>query len=111
MVEWAVNIAKIPSSRILIFSQSLGTAVNTAAAEHPVQQNSGVVFRGHILVAPFVDVPALVSTYSVAGIIPPLGSLARFPGLFNYLLKFIRDKWSTKDRIEEYVRINEAQGI
>jgi len=34
VVNWALNVASIPPSRILIFSQSLGTAVNTAVAEH-----------------------------------------------------------------------------
>ena len=110
VVDWALSVAKIPPSRILIFSQSLGTAVNTAVAEHYVQQSPAVVFAGHILVAPFVDAPTLVSTYSVAGTIPILGPLARFPALFDYLRSFLRDKWSTKDRIAEYVRVNEAQG-
>lgn len=110
VVEWAINIAKIPPSRILTFSQSLGTAVNVAVAEHYAQQDIAVVFAGHILVAPFVDVPTLVSTYSVAGIIPILSPVARFPVLFNYLRSFIRDEWSTKDRIASYVRTNEANG-
>lgn len=108
VVEWALNDAKIPPSRILIFSQPLGTAVNIAIAEHYAMQNPPTVFAGHILVAPFVDVPTLVSTYSVAGTIPILGPLARFPTVFAYLKTFIRDKWSTKDRIAQYVRCNEA---
>ena len=108
-VEWALNVAKVPASRILIFSQSLGTAVNIAVAEHYAQQNPSTVFAGHVLVAPFVDVPTLVSTYSVAGTVPILGPLAKFPALFQYLQSFIRDKWSTKDRIESYVRACEAE--
>ena len=109
VVEWALNVAKISPSRILIFSQSLGTAVNMAVAEHYVHQQPAVVFAGHVLVAPFVDVPTLVSTYSVAGTIPLLTPLAKFPMLFNYLCRYIRDTWSTKDRIAEYVQVNEAQ--
>jgi abhydrolase domain-containing protein 12 len=35
-------------------------------------------------------------------------TLARFPTLFNYLRTFIRDKWSNKDQIEAYLRVNEA---
>jgi len=108
VVEWALHVAEIPPSRILIFSQSLGTAVNTAVAEHYARQETSVVFAGHILVAPFVDVASLLSTYSVAGMIPILGPLARFPTLFAYLRTFVRDKWSTKDRIASYVRANEV---
>ena len=110
VVEWALNVAKIPPSRILISSQSLVTAVNMAVAEHYVHQDPAVVFAGHVLVAPLVDVPTLVSTYSVAGTIPLLAPLGKFPTLFNYLRRYIRDTWSTKDRIAEYVRVYEAQG-
>ena len=110
VVEWAMNEAKIPPSRILMYSQSLGTAVNMAVAEHYARQEKPVVFAGHILTAPFVDVATLASTYSVAGIIPILGPLANFPAIFNYLKTFVQDKWSTKDRIAAYVKANEESG-
>ncbi|KAK3724796.1 hypothetical protein LTR37_000844 [Vermiconidia calcicola] len=110
VVEWALNTARVAPSRILIFSQSLGTAVNAAIAEHYARDSPAIVFAGHILVAPFVDVPALLSTYKIAGTIPLLSPFPKFPALFSYLRTFIRDKWSTKDRIAEYVRMNEAQG-
>ncbi len=108
VVEWAMNVAKIPPERILIYSQSLGTAVNSAIANHYAMQSPPIVFAGHILTAPFVDVATLVSTYSVAGTVPILGPLARYPVLFRYLQSFIKDTWSTKDRIASYVRANEA---
>ncbi|KAK4898275.1 hypothetical protein LTR27_004282 [Elasticomyces elasticus] len=108
VVEWAVNVAQIPPERIVMYSQSLGTAVNVALAEHYALQDPPVVFAGHILTAPMVDVPTLVSTYSVAGTIPILGPIARFSIVFQYLQSFIKDKWSTKDRIASYVRACEA---
>lgn len=110
IVEWAMNEAEIPADRILFFSQSLGTAVNAAVAEHYVQQEPPIVFSGHILVAPFVDVTSLVSTYSIAGTIPLLGPLAQFPAVFDYLRSFVQDSWSTKDRLANYVRENEKHG-
>lgn len=110
VVDWATKVAGIPPSRILIFSQSLGTAVNLAVSEYFALQSPPMVFAGAVLVAPFVDVPTLVATYRVAGSIPILSPLARFPSLFNYLSTFIQDKWSSKDRIAEYIRTNEAQG-
>lgn len=105
-----MNVAGSPPSRILIFSQSLGTAVNLAVLEHFALQSPPVVFAGGILLAPFVDVPTLVATYKVAGIIPILSPLARFPLLFDYLSSFIKEKWSSKDRIAGYIRANEANG-
>ncbi|RMZ02136.1 hypothetical protein D0862_06123 [Hortaea werneckii] len=84
--------------------QSLGTAVKMAIAKYYASQETPIAFAGHILVAPFADVPTLVSTYSVAGTIPILGPVAKFPSLFNYLRTFIKDEWATKDRIASYVR-------
>lgn len=59
------------------------------------------------MVAPFVDVGTLVGTYRVAGTIPLLSPLARFPILFEYLTTLIVDKWSSKDRIASYIRAAE----
>lgn len=111
VIAWAMKVARIPPHRIIIYSQSLGTGVNMAVAEHFALQEHPVIFAGHILTAPFVDVITLVSTYSVAGTIPLLGPVAKVPMLFNYLRKYINDKWSTKDRVASYVKANENNGI
>ncbi|KAI4850575.1 alpha/beta-hydrolase [Aureobasidium sp. EXF-8846] len=111
VVKWAMNVAKIHPNRIIIYSQSLGTAVNMAVAEHFALQEPPVVFARHILTAPFVDVITLVSTYSIAGTIPLLGPVAKVPMLFNYLRRYIHDKWSTKERIASYVKANEDNKV
>ncbi|KAL9611130.1 MAG: hypothetical protein Q9167_004210 [Letrouitia subvulpina] len=108
VVDWAMKVAGIPASRILIFGQSLGTAVSLAVSEHFALQSPPIVFAGHILVAPFVDVATLVATYRIAGSIPLISPLARFPTLFKYLNTFIRDKWLSKDRIAMYIKANEV---
>ncbi|PWY70798.1 abhydrolase domain-containing protein [Aspergillus sclerotioniger CBS 115572] len=108
VVDWAINVAGIPPSRILLFGQSMGTAVSIAISHELALQSPPVVFAGTVLVAPFVDIATLVSTYRVAGVIPILSPLARFPWLFGYLQRFIRDKWLSKDRVAEYVRANEV---
>jgi abhydrolase domain-containing protein 12 len=110
VVDWAINVVGIPPSRILIFGQSLGTAVSIAILEHFALQSPPVVFAGVVLVAPFVDVATLVTTYRVAGTIPILSPVAQFPLLFNYFSTFIEDKWLSKDRIAGYIRANEANG-
>ncbi|KAL8704814.1 MAG: hypothetical protein Q9201_002046 [Fulgogasparrea decipioides] len=109
-VDWAMDVVGIPPSRIVIFGQSMGTAVSLAVLEHYASQSPPVSFAGSVLVAPFADLATLVSTYSVAGTIPILSPVARFPSIFKYLSTFIRDKWSSKDRIARYVRANEANG-
>jgi abhydrolase domain-containing protein 12 len=62
IVDWATKVAGIPPSRILIFGQSLGTAVSIAISEHFALQSPPVVFTGTVLVAPFVDVATLMAT-------------------------------------------------
>jgi abhydrolase domain-containing protein 12 len=108
VVDWAMKVAGIPPSRILIFGQSLGPAAGLAVSEQLALQTPPVVFAGTVLVAPFADIKMLVATYRVAGSIPILSPLTRFPRLFNYLSTFIVDKWQSKDRIAEYTRANEA---
>ncbi|KAJ6013695.1 hypothetical protein N7540_008286 [Penicillium herquei] len=107
VIDWAMHVAGIPPSRILIFAQSMGTAVSIAVSKHLALQDPPVVFAGTVLVAPFVDVATLVSTYRVAGTIPIISPLARFPVVFKYLQRFIRDKWLSKDSIAQYIRANE----
>jgi abhydrolase domain-containing protein 12 len=108
VVEWAMQVANVPPSRILIFGQSLGTAVNLAVAEQFALQSPPVIFTGHLLIAPFVDSPTLMATYRIAGTIPLLGPVANISPLFEYLKKYLRNKWSSKDRIAGYIHANEA---
>jgi abhydrolase domain-containing protein 12 len=98
-----MNIAGIPPSRILIFGQSIGTAVSIAISQQLALQSPPVVFAGTVLVAPFVNVATLVSTYQIAGTIPITSLLTSFLLLFDYLQPFIRDKWLSKDHIAQYV--------
>ncbi|KAJ5825330.1 hypothetical protein N7474_002468 [Penicillium riverlandense] len=107
VIDWAMKVAGIPASRIVLFAQSMGTAVNIAVSKQLALQDPPVVFAGTVLVAPFVDVATLVSTYRVAGTIPIISPLARFPFIFKHLQRFIRDKWSSKDNIAAYIRSNE----
>ncbi|KAL8857389.1 MAG: hypothetical protein Q9178_006016 [Gyalolechia marmorata] len=107
VVEWAMKTAGIPPSQIVLFGQSIGTAVSLAVSEHFALQTPPVLFAGAVLVASFADVATLVATYRVAGSIPLLSPLARFPRLFRYLSTFIRDSWSSKDRIARYIQASE----
>src|SRR4051794_2247033 len=65
VVQWAVNVANIPPSRIVLLGHSLGTAVTIAAAEHFVSAKSSgkKEFAGIVLVAGFSDLPTLLTTY------------------------------------------------
>lgn len=108
LADWALNVAGIPAERIVLFGQSLGTAVAISLAQHFGTRPHPVHIRGMVLVAPFVDVQTLTATYRVAGMVPLLGPVARFPRLLTYLNSFIRDKWSSKDTLASFIRLHET---
>ena len=109
MAEWAMEEAGIPPDRIVLFGQSLGTAVATSMAHHYATKPGPVFFSGMAFVAPFVDVKLLTATYRLAGAVPLLGPVARFPQLLDRLNAFIRDKWPTRDKLAALVRLHESR--
>ncbi|KAM0331358.1 hypothetical protein ACHAQA_003030 [Verticillium albo-atrum] len=108
LVEWAMKEAEIPSSRIVIFGQSLGTAVGISLTEHLAALKEPILFSGIVLVAPFADVELLTATYRVAGTIPLLDPVAHFPRLLALLNTFIVSKWPSKEKLAKFIRRVEA---
>lgn len=105
LAAWAVNVAGIPPSRIVLFGQSLGTAVSISLAQSlAVREVDPVLFSGIVVVAPFADVAMLTATYRVGQTIPILGPVARFPKVLEWLNKYIVSKWPTKERLADFVR-------
>jgi abhydrolase domain-containing protein 12 len=104
LAEWAMREAGIPPSRIVLFGQSLGTAVAISLAHHYATTTDGpTLFAGMVLVAPFADVELLTSTYRIAGTVPLLGVLARFPRLLAFFNTFILSKWPSRLKLAEFV--------
>ncbi|GAB7353001.1 hypothetical protein MBLNU459_g3563t2 [Dothideomycetes sp. NU459] len=108
-VNWAMLVARIPPSRIVIFEQSLGTAVAISVAKHFTTQSPSVSFAGLVLVASFTDVATLTGTYRIGGTIPVLGPLNIAPRLFSFFTGFLQSTWMSKDRIAELVRYGESE--
>ncbi|KAH8898912.1 abhydrolase domain-containing protein 12 [Thozetella sp. PMI_491] len=104
LVEWAINVAGIPPSRIVLYAQSLGTAVALSLMQHMAARSDPILFSGAVLTAPFVDIALLTATYRIAGTIPLLGPIARFPRLLSFLHTLIRAKWSNKNNIADFIR-------
>lgn len=104
LAEWAMQEAGIPPSRIVIFGQSLGTAVGISLAEYYATGPNPMLFAGLVLVAPFADVELLTSSYRIAGIVPILGPLAPFPRLLAFFNTFIISEWRSKERLATFVR-------
>ncbi|KAM5355209.1 hypothetical protein ACJ41O_001855 [Fusarium nematophilum] len=102
LVEWAINVAGIPPSRIVLLGQSLGTAVVSGVAEKYALQ--GVEFAGITLVAGFSDLANLLLGYRISGIFPVLAPFRVWPWLVRRLHHFIVDKWRSTDRLANIVR-------
>ena len=101
-VEWAMNVANVPASRIVLLGQSLGTAVASGVAEHFAQE--GIDFAGVILVSGFSSLPTMLGHYSIAGYIPVLLPLRSWPWLLDLVLSRIVDKWASADRWRQTAR-------
>lgn len=103
LVDWTLEVAKIRPERIVILGHSLGTAVSTAVAELFVTQRQ-VEFAGIILVAAFSDIPTLMLTYAIGGIIPILSPMRPYPMLQRFFSKRIQDTWQTSNRLANLIR-------
>ena len=102
-VRWALDVAKLPPHRIALVGASLGTAVATAVAEHFVR-SSQVELAGIVLIAPFSDLPSLLLTYTIGGLIPILSPLKSYPALQRFFLGYLKDTWQTSARLASLIR-------
>ncbi|KAL6716648.1 hypothetical protein ACLMJK_006216 [Lecanora helva] len=103
VARWAIDVAKIPPARIVLLGQSLGTAVATAVAERFIIDD-GIEFKGILLIAAFSDIPTLMSTYAIGGVIPILSPLRPYPFLQRLFAKGVQETWFTAKRLEHLVR-------
>ncbi|KFY03369.1 hypothetical protein O988_01528 [Pseudogymnoascus sp. VKM F-3808] len=103
-VNWALNVAKISASRIVIVGHSLGTAVTAATIEHFAEQ--GVSFAGVVVIAPFSSLTTLLTRYSVGGLVPILGPVGWVPGFHKWFLDLLIDKWNSAQRVANVASIS-----
>lgn len=101
----------IPTSRIVVMGQSLGTAVTAAVAERfafgssdptaiqPAIKNAEP-FAGVILLASFSSLANVIQSYSLKGLTPPmLSPLMGYPRVQKWLIGSIVDHWDTAGRV------------
>lgn len=109
--NWATEVARIPPERIVIFGQSLGSAVSIALVNHLAAQTPAVSCAGLVITSSFSDLASLTATYRIGGLIPVLSPVAKFPTLFNFFARHLTSTWMNKDRIAEYIRISDRYHI
>jgi pimeloyl-ACP methyl ester carboxylesterase len=102
LVNWAMQVAGVPSNRIVLFGHSLGTAVTSGVAERLTRK--GLDFAGLVLVAGFSDLSNLLTGYRICGLFPIIGPLAAWPSAVKFLQSYVVDKWHSTDRLASIVR-------
>ncbi|KAK4464329.1 Alpha/Beta hydrolase protein [Cladorrhinum samala] len=103
-VNFAVQTAGIPPSRIVLLGHSLGTAVASGVSELSTAAREGADFAGVVLVAPFSSLPTMLSGYSIAGYLPVLRPLVWWPWLLDRVMDRVVDKWDSAGRWGRIVR-------
>jgi pimeloyl-ACP methyl ester carboxylesterase len=112
---------KVPTSRIVILGQSLGTAVTAAVAERfafgspdptalqPAIKNAEP-FAGVILLASFSSLAHLIESYSIKGLTPPmLSPLMGYPRFQKWVMSHIVDHWDTAARVARLTGVAAAE--
>jgi abhydrolase domain-containing protein 12 len=111
LVNFTIKTAGIPPKRIVIFAQSIGTAVALSVTHHFATQSPPTLLVGTVLVASFADVESLTETYKIAGTIPLLSPIAFFPNVLGVLNRFIVTKWPSKEKLAALIRHLDASKI
>lgn len=99
----------ITPSRIAIVGESLGTGVAAGLAER-ITFGDASSFRklaGIVLVAPFSNIPKLLETYCIMGVLPPLLSpLMGYPQYKKYVIDRIVETWDTASRLSRLTGVS-----
>ncbi|KAH4041947.1 hypothetical protein HBH70_006440 [Parastagonospora nodorum] len=120
LLSYVQSTLNQPTSRTVLLGQSLGTAVTAAGALYFSDPTSSHLpkdlvapkpppkpsspFASIILIAPFTDLPTLLQTYRIAGLLPILKPLRGYPRVSNFLAARIVDTWPTLPRLLDIIR-------
>lgn len=103
-VRFAVDKLGIPTSRIAVLGQSLGTAVTFGVAEALAAQKPPQELAAVISIAGFSDMRELLLTYRAGGLVPILSPLRGYIKVQNFFIKFVTESWDSINRVASLVR-------
>lgn len=107
VVKWATTVAQVPQDRIVIYGQSMGSAVTSSLVKHLAEHDTAHPFAGVIISASFADLASLTATYRIGGVIPVLAPVAKIPPLFRFFTSRLRDTWMVKNNIAQFIQHSE----
>ena len=97
-----MKTAGVPSERIVLFGQSLGTAVVSGVAE--LCAGDGHEFAGIVIIAGFSTLPTMLTGYRISGYFPVFGPFQWVPLTSRWLQALIYEKWPSEDRLARVVK-------
>ncbi|KAL6917464.1 hypothetical protein ACHAP8_000627 [Fusarium lateritium] len=111
VANWAIHTADIPPERIVIFGQSLGSAVVIALVNELAQKEPSVHFAILVVTATFADIPQLTATYRIGGFIPVLSTVVKVKALFASFARQLSSTWDNIQRLGEFFKSVERYDI
>ncbi|KAL2022012.1 hypothetical protein VTK56DRAFT_6252 [Thermocarpiscus australiensis] len=111
VADWAMNTAGIPPERIVVFGQSLGSAVAIALVNELAKREPAIHFAGLVVTASFSDVPQLTATYRIGGVIPVLSPVAKVKPVFGFFARRLSSTWDNLHRVGMFVETAERYDI
>ncbi|KAK2697760.1 hypothetical protein QWA68_002722 [Fusarium oxysporum] len=111
VANWAIHTAGIPPEGIVIFGQSLGSAVAIALVNELAHRQPSVHFAGLVVTATFADIPQLTATYRIGGFIPALAPLAKVKPVFAFFARQLSSTWDNMYRLGEFFKAAERYDI
>ncbi|RKK72351.1 hypothetical protein BFJ69_g10157 [Fusarium oxysporum] len=111
VANWAIHTAGIPPEGIVIFGQSLGSAVAIALVNELAHRQPSVHFAGLVVTATFADIPQLTATYRIGGFIPALAPVAKVKPVFAFFARQLSSTWDNMYRLGEFVKAAERYDI
>jgi abhydrolase domain-containing protein 12 len=105
-IDWVINIARVDPSRILLVSQSLGTAIAMGVATRYHEAHPHHPLAGIVAIAAFTSLRNLVGKYRMAGVLPLLGPLNVFPKVADFFIRrFLRAEFNSAERLKRLAHI------
>ena len=105
-VRFAVDQLHIPSARISLVGQSLGTGVAVGVAEALATQTPPEEPAAVITIAAFSSMRELLPTYRIGGWFPILSPLRGYPRVQQFLMGYVIEQWDTVRRLERLVKLS-----
>jgi len=99
-LDWVLQKADVDPSRVLLVSQSLGTAIAIGVATAYAEDHGDRPLAGIVAVAGFTSLRNLLGGYRMAGVLPLFAPLAPFPRVLDFFLrKCLREEFNSEGRV------------